>query len=337
MKMPLATSSRLYDPDLCRPGNGHCETAHQRSPRAFPRTPLCQTPRRFAYLPRTRGVGSSRHPPRTRLVYPAHHAIPADHARHRQRGPRAVRGRARSSLAPSRSRSRTPRTIRSSSPRPARRRSGPRCGCRRCSTAMRTPATITDAIARQFPAARRRAWPRSRTRPGNASGSRTSGPCASAAGCGSVPAGSPPGTPTRSASNSILALPSAPGTHPTTALCLEWLDGRDLRGRALVDYGCGSGILAHRGAEAGCRLAPTPSTSIRRRSSRRGRTPRGTASESGAHRKRRAGAARGVGGRAGRKHPCRTPGRPGARGSRRPFAPAVRSRSRGCSSNRSTP
>lgn len=34
------------------------------------------------------------------------------------------------------------------------------------------------------------------------------------------------------------------GTHPTTALCLEWLDGRDLRGRAVVDYGCGSGILA---------------------------------------------------------------------------------------------
>jgi ribosomal protein L11 methyltransferase len=34
------------------------------------------------------------------------------------------------------------------------------------------------------------------------------------------------------------------GTHPTTAMCLEWLDGRDLRDRAVVDYGCGSGILA---------------------------------------------------------------------------------------------
>jgi len=34
------------------------------------------------------------------------------------------------------------------------------------------------------------------------------------------------------------------GTHPTTAMCLEWLDGRDLRGRSVVDYGCGSGILA---------------------------------------------------------------------------------------------
>ncbi|MGZ8219456.1 50S ribosomal protein L11 methyltransferase [Methylomagnum sp.] len=34
------------------------------------------------------------------------------------------------------------------------------------------------------------------------------------------------------------------GTHPTTALCLEWLDGQDLAGQAVVDYGCGSGILA---------------------------------------------------------------------------------------------
>lgn len=34
------------------------------------------------------------------------------------------------------------------------------------------------------------------------------------------------------------------GTHPTTALCLEWLAGRDLNGRIMIDYGCGSGILA---------------------------------------------------------------------------------------------
>ena len=33
------------------------------------------------------------------------------------------------------------------------------------------------------------------------------------------------------------------GTHPTTALCLEWLDGQDVTGKRLVDYGCGSGIL----------------------------------------------------------------------------------------------
>jgi len=34
------------------------------------------------------------------------------------------------------------------------------------------------------------------------------------------------------------------GHHPTTALCLTWLDGQDLSGRTLIDYGCGSGILA---------------------------------------------------------------------------------------------
>lgn len=34
------------------------------------------------------------------------------------------------------------------------------------------------------------------------------------------------------------------GTHPTTALCLEWLDAADLAGATLIDYGCGSGVLA---------------------------------------------------------------------------------------------
>ncbi|MDE2280369.1 MAG: 50S ribosomal protein L11 methyltransferase [Xanthomonadaceae bacterium] len=34
------------------------------------------------------------------------------------------------------------------------------------------------------------------------------------------------------------------GTHPTTALCLEWLDGLALAGKSVIDYGCGSGILA---------------------------------------------------------------------------------------------
>jgi ribosomal protein L11 methyltransferase len=34
------------------------------------------------------------------------------------------------------------------------------------------------------------------------------------------------------------------GTHPTTALCLEWLDACELGGKTLVDYGCGSGVLA---------------------------------------------------------------------------------------------
>jgi ribosomal protein L11 methyltransferase len=33
------------------------------------------------------------------------------------------------------------------------------------------------------------------------------------------------------------------GTHPTTALCLQILDSLPLRGRTMIDYGCGSGIL----------------------------------------------------------------------------------------------
>ncbi|MDC8829400.1 50S ribosomal protein L11 methyltransferase [Alteromonas gilva] len=34
------------------------------------------------------------------------------------------------------------------------------------------------------------------------------------------------------------------GTHPTTSLCLRWLDGVDVEGKTVVDFGCGSGILA---------------------------------------------------------------------------------------------
>lgn len=34
------------------------------------------------------------------------------------------------------------------------------------------------------------------------------------------------------------------GTHPTTALCLGWLANHDLNGKTVIDYGCGSGILA---------------------------------------------------------------------------------------------
>jgi ribosomal protein L11 methyltransferase len=45
------------------------------------------------------------------------------------------------------------------------------------------------------------------------------------------------------------------GTHATTALCLEWLDGLKLAGRTLLDYGCGSGLLAIAGLKLGCRSA----------------------------------------------------------------------------------
>ncbi len=41
------------------------------------------------------------------------------------------------------------------------------------------------------------------------------------------------------------------GTHPTTALCLEWLDEHDVIGKHIIDYGCGSGILAVAAAKLG--------------------------------------------------------------------------------------
>jgi ribosomal protein L11 methyltransferase len=34
------------------------------------------------------------------------------------------------------------------------------------------------------------------------------------------------------------------GTHPSTALCLDWLAHHQLAGKSVLDYGCGSGILA---------------------------------------------------------------------------------------------
>jgi ribosomal protein L11 methyltransferase len=34
------------------------------------------------------------------------------------------------------------------------------------------------------------------------------------------------------------------GTHPTTALCLEWLESQDLTAKRVLDFGCGSGILS---------------------------------------------------------------------------------------------
>ncbi len=34
------------------------------------------------------------------------------------------------------------------------------------------------------------------------------------------------------------------GTHPTTALCLEWLDAHPPQGKKVLDFGCGSGVLA---------------------------------------------------------------------------------------------
>jgi ribosomal protein L11 methyltransferase len=34
------------------------------------------------------------------------------------------------------------------------------------------------------------------------------------------------------------------GTHPTTSLCLKWLDQAELESKTVLDFGCGSGVLA---------------------------------------------------------------------------------------------
>lgn len=45
------------------------------------------------------------------------------------------------------------------------------------------------------------------------------------------------------------------GTHPTTALCLQWLDGADLHDKTVIDFGCGSGVLAIAALKLGARHA----------------------------------------------------------------------------------
>ncbi|MEJ2180588.1 MAG: 50S ribosomal protein L11 methyltransferase [Gammaproteobacteria bacterium] len=43
------------------------------------------------------------------------------------------------------------------------------------------------------------------------------------------------------------------GTHPTTALCLEWLDQHIQGGEKVIDFGCGSGILGIGALKLGAR------------------------------------------------------------------------------------
>lgn len=50
------------------------------------------------------------------------------------------------------------------------------------------------------------------------------------------------------------------GSHPTTRLCLRWLAAHLVRGQSILDYGCGSGILAIAGAKLGA--APVTGTDV---------------------------------------------------------------------------
>jgi ribosomal protein L11 methyltransferase len=45
------------------------------------------------------------------------------------------------------------------------------------------------------------------------------------------------------------------GEHPTTALCLDWLERRVASGMTMLDFGCGSGILALAALALGARFA----------------------------------------------------------------------------------
>lgn len=45
------------------------------------------------------------------------------------------------------------------------------------------------------------------------------------------------------------------GEHPTTAMCLEWLDEQSLDEKTVLDYGCGSGLLAIAAVALGATLA----------------------------------------------------------------------------------
>ena len=45
------------------------------------------------------------------------------------------------------------------------------------------------------------------------------------------------------------------GTHPSTSMCLDWLSAAEVAGKTVLDYGCGSGVLAIAALKLGARHA----------------------------------------------------------------------------------
>ena len=45
------------------------------------------------------------------------------------------------------------------------------------------------------------------------------------------------------------------GTHPTTSLCLQWLDQAPVANKSVIDFGCGSGVLAVAALKLGAKSA----------------------------------------------------------------------------------
>jgi ribosomal protein L11 methyltransferase len=70
-----------------------------------------------------------------------------------------------------------------------------------------------------------------------------------------APAGADPGPSERNTVRLHMGLAFGTGEHPTTELCLEWLDAHLAAGATVLDYGCGSGVLAIAAIALGARHA----------------------------------------------------------------------------------
>lgn len=55
--------------------------------------------------------------------------------------------------------------------------------------------------------------------------------------------------------NLNMGLAFGTGRHPTTRLCLEWIDANPMHGLDVLDYGCGSGVLAIAALSLGAHMA----------------------------------------------------------------------------------